>query len=383
MNIIHSIKLEPCSNEDYPQLLNALNNAFGFKEKFWFSRNMAHIYPSPDNINDNIDSDKIRNNLIIKYSGEIIGCIGIFPFEMETFVDNNRLVLYVGGVGSVFTDEKYRNQGIMSYMLSQAISKMKEDGCDISWLAGDRYRYRNYGWDLAGRKYKYVIRLRDIKRYYGHDLHINISKPAEDNLHIIENLYSRYKSKVIRDRSVWKEHLKRENIGWVLGETGGKYAYMAYDRKNPGLVHEIQGDEIAVVSLIEKHMEDNNISCLEVFCPCEESMLADLFSNISCNYSIEHNHQLRIIDEEKLWSKVLPIIKSNELIRRCGDTLKFVENVQAKGLKLQILREVLGFNCRCEAFNSKSPDSGTVPEQIKNIRNVLPVNWWMSRVDEV
>ena len=102
---------------------------------------MAHIYPSPDNI----DSDRIRNNLIVKHSGEIIGCIGIFPFEIETVIDNKRLVLSAGGVGSVFTAEKYRNQGIMSYMLTQAIGKMKEDGYDISWLAGDRHRYRDYG----------------------------------------------------------------------------------------------------------------------------------------------------------------------------------------------------------------------------------------------
>lgn len=121
--------------------MNALDNAFGFEEKFWYPRNMAHIYPSPDNI----DSDRIRNNLIVKHSGEIIGCIGIFPFEIETVIDNKRLVLSAGGVGSVFTAEKYRNQGIMSYMLTQAIGKMKEDGYDISWLAGDRHRYRDYG----------------------------------------------------------------------------------------------------------------------------------------------------------------------------------------------------------------------------------------------
>ncbi|HHV97997.1 MAG TPA: GNAT family N-acetyltransferase [Clostridiaceae bacterium] len=389
MSILHSVKLEPCSNEDYLQLLNALDNAFGFKEKFWFSRNMAHIYPSPDNI----DSDRIRNNLIVKHSGEIIGCIGIFPFEIETVINNKRLVLSVGGVGSVFTAEKYRKQGIMSFMLIQAIDKMKEDGYDISWLAGDRQRYRNYGWDFAGRQYKYVIRLRDIERYFPQDLNIDTAKPAEHDLHIIENLYSRYKSKVIRNRTVWKEHFKREKLSWVMGETDGKYAYMAYYKEKPGLIHEIQGDTIAVVSLMKKHMKDNNISFMEIICPCEESILAGLLNNISSNYSIVHNYQIRIVNEEKLWNKLLPVIRSNELIRRSESTLRYLENIQEKELKRQMLRDVLGFNCKWESFNCEPSGcessacelSGSefIPEQVKRIKDILPVNWWMSYIDAV
>lgn len=73
-------------------------------------------------------------------------------------------------------------------------------------------------------------------------------------------------------------------------------------------MHEIQGDTVAVVSIMEKHMKDNNISSMEVLCPYEESELVDLLNNISSNYSIEHSYLIRVVNEEKLWNKLLLVI---------------------------------------------------------------------------
>jgi predicted N-acetyltransferase YhbS len=88
-------------------------------------------------------------------------------FLREVSFENQNVL--IGGLGGLCVDEKYRNQGIATKLLSEAMEILKELNCDISILFTDIdyppyvKLYGRFGFVLLGREYCFMDRVGKTK----------------------------------------------------------------------------------------------------------------------------------------------------------------------------------------------------------------------------
>lgn len=133
--IIHHAKFHQKS-----ELLNTLNLAFSPPEgaPIDFEKLLPHMFTE----------QRLPQHLIMEEGGTILGCIGIYPYEMRI----GGVRFKTAGIGQVATHPDARGRGVMSTLLNEACREMDRMKLDFSWLYGNRIRYGHFGWALGGRK---------------------------------------------------------------------------------------------------------------------------------------------------------------------------------------------------------------------------------------
>jgi|GEM_PF-1101203 predicted N-acetyltransferase YhbS len=127
--------------EDYQEVLQALLQAFGADNPG--IQAFDELYP--DILRP--DAECLSGFRFVENDGALVAGIQIVP---QTLVIGGEVTLKTGGIGQVFCLPAYRGAGFMSSLLKEVISEMESRGYHLSFLNGDRRRYRNYGWELAG-----------------------------------------------------------------------------------------------------------------------------------------------------------------------------------------------------------------------------------------
>ncbi|MFO7637226.1 MAG: GNAT family N-acetyltransferase, partial [Clostridia bacterium] len=273
----------------------------------------------------------------------------------------------------VFTVKEYRNQGVMSHMLDFAVQHVKENGYDLSWLSGNRHRYRNYGWDLAGRQGRYLVEEKAVRKYYPQDIQadISISMADETCKELLAGKYAGHQCGAVRDARHWHLQLKRDNLVWKTARTATGFAYMVHDAEHPAEIPEIQGDGPETVALLKRHMSDNGLGAIEVFSPwCGFASPVPLLNHISSRCTMESIGQLRIVNGKQLREKLMPAMKSSILL----DSPRFpTDKLEDPDLWIQTLKGMLGFVCVDKSL----------PEDLDTLQRAMPIHWWLSRIDSV
>ncbi|MCD6599565.1 MAG: GNAT family N-acetyltransferase [Dehalococcoidia bacterium] len=100
----------------------------------------------------------LRNCLIIKDDSKVVSLV--------EYVDRTLLVegrgIKVAGITGVATRPTYRGRGFMTQLLKYCISLMREESYAFSDLGGDRQRYGRFGWENAGREWRFDITRRSL-----------------------------------------------------------------------------------------------------------------------------------------------------------------------------------------------------------------------------
>lgn len=84
---------------------------------------------------------------------------GTVVSHFGTYVEPIRVAgvqLQLASVGSVATDPKYRNRGISSRLLQMAFQQLKEEGCDVVFVSGNRGLYLRNGCYEVGKMNRLV-----------------------------------------------------------------------------------------------------------------------------------------------------------------------------------------------------------------------------------
>jgi len=137
--------------DDYDEAILMASNARG-RDKNYFPDAYPYIYKQV--------YGQIINNYAIKIDGKIRAMLRITPEEIVV----GDKVLKIAIIGDVSTDPDYRNQGLMGIMMNFAVEKMSKDGTDISYLSGDRHRYRYFGFEIGGTKTSFYISKQNLKQ---------------------------------------------------------------------------------------------------------------------------------------------------------------------------------------------------------------------------
>lgn len=96
----------------------------------------------------------VHNMRIITEEDRILSHAVLKPLIVKT----PHMVLKVGAIGSVVTDESHRGQGLSTQVLMSCLDEARRQECDIALLWTDLHDfYRRLGFELAGFEQSFVI----------------------------------------------------------------------------------------------------------------------------------------------------------------------------------------------------------------------------------
>jgi predicted N-acetyltransferase YhbS len=109
--------------------------------------------------------EDMSNNFIIRDGGKIVSIAGLFPLRLDLCGQ----IVEIGGIGGVATLPAYRGRNLMQTLLDKAHEEMVARGYPFGWLAGDRRRYRPWGYELGSQMYKFHLsgRAPGVDKYLG------------------------------------------------------------------------------------------------------------------------------------------------------------------------------------------------------------------------
>lgn len=123
---------------DYDRLIGLLNRAYGFGDAEGFGR-LVPLLCRPD-------EDAMQRYFAVSVDGQISAVAGLFPIQWRI----GGTTLRVAGVGSVAVAPEHRGKGLMHQLLRHVEQEIRDGRYHLSYLSGQRQRYRKYGWEAAG-----------------------------------------------------------------------------------------------------------------------------------------------------------------------------------------------------------------------------------------
>ncbi|MBD3393192.1 MAG: GNAT family N-acetyltransferase [Chitinivibrionales bacterium] len=345
---------------DYEPLLRFLDRCFDKPGKRWFHIYYGHIHRRAHPYIDRF--------ILARKAGAIAGCIGIFPFDLKV----GTAVLSTAGIGSVAAHPAMREQGIMSRLLIEAQAALNRGGYDLSWLAGDRCRYRNYGWDLGGRRVLYTVRLRDLIRYETRPPRLRVHQVPARAAHEPARLYGKFETGVVRDRARWRDLRRRKWYRPVIAESRRGRAYMVAGEHRDGWVPEIQGEPRTALGLLVRHMKKTHQDKVTVEYPYARDALAQALHHAACSCVMHDRNQIKVCNVDAAWKKLLPEMRKRHARAR-GPLRGALDAVRHTGDRKILLDRLLGFHDTLPVF----------PEKLARFEFLRPLGWWMSEYDSV
>ena len=230
------MEIRKCTPADYPELLDVLNDAFGFgRENEWFQKETTHCTPYPSQAT----AEEIGLHWICIIDGKIAGGLGAYPMDwVVSGADGQRYTISAYGIGQVCCLPEFRNRGVMSAMMKAAEADMRERGRSVGYLEGSRRRYGYFGYDFGGSAVIFRLDKKLLELTTSPGLVMRQAK-LED-WPTINEACTAQPSYVVRSARSWELQFSRTNMRWFIGESGSNKGYMCVRSDN--MIVEIHGD---------------------------------------------------------------------------------------------------------------------------------------------
>ncbi|MBR2044370.1 MAG: GNAT family N-acetyltransferase [Clostridia bacterium] len=167
--------------EDFKEVVNLLNFVFTVQNgaKTDFESLFPRIF---------IESEETMGwHVGAKIDGKLCGIAASYPLTYRV----GGVDLKVSAGGNVAVDSNFRGQGVMQSILNEIDKQDRENGFDISYLHGDRFRYRNFGYERCGIECSFTI----LRQMVGKDLpkrKIRFLDLRSQNEALVKDVYKLY-----------------------------------------------------------------------------------------------------------------------------------------------------------------------------------------------
>lgn len=141
------LTLNRLKKDDFQELVTLLNTVFSAHngQEMDFERIFPRIFVPED--------ETMGWHLGAKAEGRLLGVAASYPITYR--VGGTELKISAGG--NVAVDASVRGQGIMQSLLNRLDKEDRAAGFDISYLHGDRFRYRNFGYERCGMECDFTL----------------------------------------------------------------------------------------------------------------------------------------------------------------------------------------------------------------------------------
>ena len=283
-----------------------------------------------------------------------------------------KAVVRVGGIGSVCTDPASRGSGIMSEMLNQAKGILDRE-FDISWLSGDRFRYRNYGWELGGRQRVFTILKRDLDRYCPDVPGAQPRGIFPADIPLLMRLYRKQGVGAVRSRSDFEARLRRGMFKWFVVDGRSENAYVAVKADSLGEMVEVVGDDEGIVRLMRFLMSRNSLDSLQVFAPDSVDGSGALLHHVCCSHVLHACSQIRTSNVSSCWEKLCPEMIARFYSEDPAGAAELFGRLTNDASRTLVLSRALGF----------LDDTPALPRSLRAFERMRPLRWYLSNVDGV
>jgi predicted N-acetyltransferase YhbS len=274
----------PCTKDQDDLFHHVANTSFGKPSNNWFRDHGGHIYLSKE---DPDYAKSLENNYIAWMDREPVGTIGIYPIRVVA----GERQLWVAGIGTVGVLPAHRGVGVMSAMLQEILSILDQSDYDLSWLWGERIRYKNYGYDLGGKTLQISLDQKTFRAFQPLPRQI-VTNPGKEDIERMDEFYKRYSYRVVRNHKQWERHLKRVNLTWKVSEDG---SYAVFRGENPRVICEVAGTFQGIVSILSEHVKKHNLTQLAISASFERHGLLENLIEYCCDYTVTSCNQLRLL----------------------------------------------------------------------------------------
>jgi predicted acetyltransferase len=304
------------------------------EESFTHTKNFFQIYYPHVRRKDTIDWN---NSFIIKEKGKIVSHVGIFPLQVEADGVN----LKVGGIGGVATLPDYRGKGYMSELLKYSIEKMKKEGYSLSWLAGDRqrYRYKIFGYEMAGRLVNFTISETSLRKTLdAGEIELVRYRGERELLVRIMACHEKEPLKTKRSKRDYELLMDRTGILTYLGKRDGKWAYVTCEGNTlSSRLIEIGGDASVLTSMFISLMKKIN-QPLSILYPEYHNEIFSFLMRISLSWQKSPHCMLKILNLPELLEAFVPQIeekcKGNNFLKGYSVVLGMKDSKQYVSLEV-------------------------------------------------
>lgn len=140
------------SAADFDEAMAMLRSAFSKTHEF--PELLPALYQRTD--------DHMSWNHTIRREGRIAAIVGIFPITWKVGDTH----LKVAGIGGVGTCPHWRGHGLMRRLMQHARDHISRKGYHLSFLGGQRQRYRYFGWERAGTQIEYLVSPKNMEHEF-------------------------------------------------------------------------------------------------------------------------------------------------------------------------------------------------------------------------
>jgi len=237
--------------------------------------------------------ERVRNCLIFKDAGKVVSHVGC----IDQTVMLGRREVRVAGISSVATLPPYRKRGLMTKLLQHAIRFMTREGYAFSDLGGDRLRYGRFGWETAGRVWRYNVTPRSFNSPDDSEvLKVSEYRGTQDELQATLALHQRQRVGLKRNAQLHGLFLSR--LGkrtWIVRKEGRMDSYaVTSEDETRGQIVELGGTPTGIRSVFQ-HLFDAGLESVGVDLPWVHP-LNSLLVDISSGWSVACLRQIKILD---------------------------------------------------------------------------------------
>ncbi len=313
-------RIEHLTAADYEECVTFLQYSFG--DTLRFDEVLPAVYQPTD--------QWMHCNLAIRREGRIAAVVGAFPITWQVGERTLKMV----GIGGVSVDPKYRRQGLMNKLMDRAVEWIGEEDYQLSYLGGQRQRYRYWGWERCGTELSMELSPRNIRHESDEPLPRITLEPAGDEMDDWEAMHNRQPIHCVRADFV-------NNIRWRRAETlvarskqGEAVGYLVM-HENENAVHELVCDDPLVgVAMMRKLVETHDKAFTVDVATASPSPLTEALGQIVETTTVDHAHNWQVFD----WSNVLDALVDHQAKHRnlpSGEVVIAIEG-QPHALRLSV-----------------------------------------------
>ncbi len=245
--------------------------------------------------------------------GKAVSVVQIFDRPMRI----GNCVVRMGGIGSVGTDPRYRNQGYSLNVLMDSVKYLKESGYDLSMLGtGVQSHYERAGW-VVHPTYSWTFTIPDCIQELPDGItfeQYTIDRDLEDLMKMYDLFNQNRTGTFLRPGDYWRQNPKwrTEPIFWIARTENRCVAYLRASQWSILEVGFLPGSMDAMVGLISWFIrrakaaeEDKAVAMLP-------SELIDIVRESGCTLSRRESTSwmVRIIGLHSLLEKIAPLLEA-------------------------------------------------------------------------
>lgn len=285
------ISVRSPSEQEYIDLLKFLDKTLRPQNQWSISAE----YPTT------LSQENLHNLRMIKDGNEVLSHAALKPHILKTPM----AIFKVAAIGSVVTNDHYRNQGYSKKVLEDCLELAKKQDCDVAVLWTNLFDfYKKIGFSLAGYEISIVI---DENFKGAEDSKVKIMKGSQVDPLAIHKVMNQHTVLTFRSPEDVKKFMKIPNSNiYTVWEPSGQLSAYAVEGKGAdltGYIHE-WGGSVAKLSQLFKYIQKDQNKNIVVICPKHSTNLITDLTSRGGSYHEGFLGMIKIINENNFFNKI-------------------------------------------------------------------------------